>query len=934
MAQKTLIDEGFDIPSLQKQQTLVINLFDEVEKKIKAVNDAAAAAMNNTTASGAAANSKAAADAMKEATESVKNYTNEYKIRLAELKLANEQAKKDTIESKKNYLEEATAIKAANEERKRTTVSKNEAANINAELANSYKQLELSAKASTDRYKQLAASLGLLHPLTVEAQKDALNLNTQLKNIDAGAGQYNRNVGNYSSATASLNNNIRVLATELPNAGISLRTFAQSLSNNIIPFVNSVKEVQASNKILQAEGKSTTSVLKTIGASLTSVSVITGVAVAAGLMLYEMWQKGSKASQAAEKSITKYKEALNNAEESERSAAQQQIARLNILTTLAADNAQSTRARTLAVEELQKTYPSTFGALEKQAILEGNLGDAVNKTTQALLDRAAAQAAEKKFAAASEKIYDLTLAQKEAQSKLIDEQKKLDELTVSASAKNASDGLRDRWVAQGSAVRSLKSDINGLSKELESARKEQNNFLKDAQESAAKAGDVLFNSTKTNDEKTPSKKIKDIGELAKKSKELTDVILEQMNNVSENEQVNIDRRLAAIRTELDEGLITIAEYQDKKKLIVKEGEDEILRLQLAALDDYMREVGLDADGRAKVQEYITTKTKEEIKRRQQFEEEVSLQKAKAREDDLKLFDDMFKEASNGEEKASKARLEREKRDADEAKRIEEEKYKYIQDIAQETTQLIFTLLDAQTQKQLSNLDKEKQALSDKYADDAEAINQSSLSEDEKAARKKVLLAEEAEQQEAIDNKIREIKRKQAVFDKAQTLANITFSTAQAIMAAVAAFPITGGMPFSAIAAAIGAVQAATVLATPIPEYAKGKKETDSYEGLAIYGEKGTELLIDKSGKMKVASEPTLFYTQKGDRVLSNKELKQALKPSQDGMVNKISYDELIRANAAQMDAQTKKIVNTLKETNRPVDITGAMRLELASQRSR
>jgi len=238
-----------------------------------------------------------------------------------------------------------------------------EEAKINAELTNSYKQFDLAAKAATDRYKNLAAQLGINHTLTVQAQKDAINLNTQLKNIDAGAGQFTRSVGNYSSATMGLNNSVRILASELPNAGISLRTFTQSLSNNITPFIQSIKEVQLQNKQLKIDGQATVSVAKTLGASLLSTSVITGVAVVAGLKLVEVWQKGSKAAQEAEKATKKYNDAINSADESERSAAQQQIARLTILTKMAQDNAQSTRARTLAVEELQKTYPSTFGNL-------------------------------------------------------------------------------------------------------------------------------------------------------------------------------------------------------------------------------------------------------------------------------------------------------------------------------------------------------------------------------------------------------------------------------------------------------------------------------------------------------------------------------------------------------------------------------------------
>ena len=67
-----------------------------------------------------------------------------------------------------------------------------------------------------------------------------------------------------------------------------------------------------------------------------------------------------------------------------------------------------------------------------------------------------------------------------------------------------------------------------------------------------------------------------------------------------------------------------------------------------------------------------------------------------------------------------------------------------------------------------------------------------------------------------------IKKKQFNAQKINDAANIAIKTALAVMSSVAAFPLTGGMPFTAINIAIGAIEAAAVLSKKyIPTYATG-----------------------------------------------------------------------------------------------------------------
>lgn len=325
-------------------------------------------------------------------------------------------------------------------------------------------------------------------------------LDSALKKTDATQGKFNREVGNYSGALTGLQFSIRNIAGELPNLGISIRTFGQAISNNITPFVDSIKEINKQNAILRAEGKPTISVLKQIGQSFFSIGTLISFAIIAGLKLIEYFEKQEKASEKAakkaEESSKKYVESLKSIEEASQNASQQDIARVHILTELAKDESQNMRNRLRAVKELQETYPSIFKNLTQQAILEGQLGDAVNKTTEALLQRASAQAAEKKFAAAGERVYELTIALRQQ----LKEIEKADKDLVKR------DGVTSRGIFRTSetegAVNKTREQYKKLNEELAKAKEEQKVFLKDALDASKLAGDTNFG-------KEPTPKVKD-----------------------------------------------------------------------------------------------------------------------------------------------------------------------------------------------------------------------------------------------------------------------------------------------------------------------------------------------------------------------------------------------------------------------------------------
>lgn len=93
--------------------------------------------------------------------------------------------------------------------------------------------------------------------------------------------------------------------------------------------------------------------------------------------------------------------------------------------------------------------------------------------------------------------------------------------------------------------------------------------------------------------------------------------------------------------------------------------------------------------------------------------------------------------------------------------------------------------------------------------DIAAVNESVMSQEEKAEAIGVIEEESAK-------KIRELKRKQAISDKAHAIFGIVIATAQAIMTAFAQLGPIGGAIAGAIIGGIGIAQIAVVAARPVP----------------------------------------------------------------------------------------------------------------------
>jgi hypothetical protein len=184
---------------------------------------------------------------------------------------------------------------------------------------------------------------------------------------------------------------------------------------------------------------------------------------------------------------------------------------------------------------------------------------------------------------------------------------------------------------------------------------------------------------------------------------------------------------------------------------------------------------------------------------------------------------------------------------------------------------------------IQQIEDEQDALDDASEEEQERItdlvDKGVISEEEGEARKRAAEAKTAKKKEELEKKEAALKRKQAIWDKTNSIAQASIATALAITKSLPNFVL------AALAGAMGAIEIATIIATPIPQYAKG---TDSHKGgLAVVGDGGRAEVITYDGKSWVTpSTPTVVDLPKGASVMPS--LDKFLLSNPDVVVNPMS----------------------------------------------
>lgn len=182
------------------------------------------------------------------------------------------------------------------------------------------------------------------------------------------------------------------------------------------------------------------------------------------------------------------------------------------------------------------------------------------------------------------------------------------------------------------------------------------------------------------------------------------------------------------------------------------------------------------------------------------------------------------------------------------------------DVLNTIGEFVNTLFDAQITKIEEQQEANDEAGEAEIERITNLVEKKVITEEEGEARKRAAEYQTSKKNEELEKKKQQIKHKQAVWDKANNLAQAGIATALAITQALP------NVILAAIVGAMGAVQIATILATPIPKYARG---TDYHKGgPAIVGDGGRqEVVLFRGGAWLTPDTPTLVDMPRGTVVV-------------------------------------------------------------------
>lgn len=453
----------------------------------------------------------------------------------------------------------------------------------------------------------------------------------------------------------------------------------------------------------------------------------------------------------------------------------------------------------------------------------------------------------------------------------------------------------------------------------------------------------------------------EISGMERRQKTTSDLIAVHLESVKEGSEEELEWKKNQLSNQRAMEYLALSKAEREKTITVEQGaemraalEDKYCKLETALqeehaeqqlqalqkqyadqqeIDDTAMIVELNALKQQYVQKLDAAKgnAAEQAKIKEQFERESAdiqeryaiqtAQKAFALiEDQLKTENLSAEERANLERQLAKAKADLEQQMADAAKRSAEEAVEadnkatekrianaqqWLQ-VAADSLNTINDLISTVYDAKITKVEEEQEANTE--AGDAEQeriqrlVEQKVITEEEGEARKRAAEAKTAQKNEELEKKKAKLKERQAKFDKLNSIAQCGIATALAIMNALQMKPFPVGIAMAAIAGAMGAVQLATIIATPLPKYAKG---TDFHKGgPAIVGDGGVPEVITFGGNAWLTPDtPTLVDLPKGASVIPN--------------VSKFSESELVVAKPLMQGGKTApKAYNDAKVLDR------------------
>lgn len=769
----------------------------------------------------------------------------------------------------------------------------------------SYDELNATLNQTIRQYKALSQADRENEAIGGQMIKSIQAQDAQLKQLDATMGRNQRNVGNYKSGFNGLNFSILQVGRELPSLAYGFSTFIGAISNNIPMVTDEITKARKELALLKEEGKVGVPIWKQLAGAVFSWQTAMVVSLTVLTMYGREIANWAKELFKGKIALDKNKIAqdrLNEANKKGYEDGQKDLVRLKLLYNATRSNTISLEEKQKAIKELQDQYPDYLGKFSEEEILAGKAGKAYYELANAIMASAKAKAYE-------QIIIENEVKKLELETKVLEERKGLLKAQDSLNKANkqfeaaAAIGTEEAMTGASSVISAAQSNVDKFTKSINVLNKEISAIEYSSKELAdnIKPSDLLSNlgqgkSDKKNDQFTALEQLQD-----QHKKELEEIALYQQELLSNTElsesqilQAKVDNAKELIR-------VRIEQIDEEKKIATKE-QASTLGIELAEQEKSLAKSTADfiASEQKRLNRELTEEEKRVAKerleiRRKLTEDTISEASAEADAQILKLQEIAINEITEArgskdkiaeiqheltmnmiaekvaeqdtilktvglEPKAYEQANQRKRQVLIQGKeeeiawadRTEEEK----KSLARETMQATNTLL--QTGLSFAQSIYSAQAERAQQAYESETMAAGDSLEDQIKAKRKF---------EAEDKKI---KRKQAVASKLQAVLDASLALALAI-ATTWKNPLLAALNISAASLGLG-----MALATPIPQYATGTKNS---EDTFIAGEKKSEIIVTPDGNLMVTPNHATLYSDpklKGSTVIPNPEVSNFL----------------------------------------------------------
>lgn len=425
--------------------------------------------------------------------------------------------------------------------------------------------------------------------------KQANDINTKLKQIDAQFGNYQRNVGNYSSAWNGLGMSIQQIGRELPSLAMGWNTFFLAISNNLPILTDELKRAKDEYKALTAQGEKAVPVWKQVVKSIFSWQT----ALTVGITILSMygkdiinWVSGLfKSKNAMEKLVDQEKE-LNEVRMKGTKNAQDEVVKLKLLYDATQDASRSMNERKEAVDALQKKYPKYFGNMTDEEVLAGKAADAYTRLTESIVASARARAAQDKMVENAKVILDNEEKITEAYAR-----REIAQTELEKAEKEYNENWKDvnveaqRFLAENK--KSRQADVDAIDSEIAGYRRliYETNKLQQELAKNINIGDLLFG---TKDSKVKDKDAKKYADYLKKiGEELASTQIELIEESREKERAQVEsdyaQRMAEITGHTQQEIALRKNLEDLKAKELAEVDEKWEKQQAEALRNALKE---------------------------------------------------------------------------------------------------------------------------------------------------------------------------------------------------------------------------------------------------------------------------------------------------------------------------------------------------------